>query len=273
MESTINLTAYFKRIGYKGEQTATLDVLRKLQRLHTQAIPFENLNPFLGLPVNLDMESLEQKLVHDGRGGYCFEQNLLFKHVLEKLGFSVKGLAARVLWNQPKDRITRRSHMLLLIDYNGKNHIADVGFGASTLTGPMQLEPNLIQKTPHEQYRLLKHEKGYYLLEVQIQNEWKTLYRFDLQEQFLPDYEMASWYLSNNPESHFVTDLMVARPDVDCRYTLHNNIFHVHHLKAETKRKVLKTPEELRNILENKFQLTLPGISEVEKALDQLTKS
>lgn len=99
MPVTVDLNAYFQRIGYDEEETTTLNVLQELHRLHTQAIPFENLNSFLGIPVKLDMESIQKKLVHDGRGGYCFEQNLLFKQVLEQLGFSVRGLSARVLWN------------------------------------------------------------------------------------------------------------------------------------------------------------------------------
>jgi len=47
--------------------------------------------------VRLDAPSLQQKLVRAGRGGYCFEQNLLQSHVLNGLGFKVSGLAARVL--------------------------------------------------------------------------------------------------------------------------------------------------------------------------------
>ena len=47
-------------------------------------------------PIRLDLASIESKLVHDLRGGYCFEQNLLFAAVLERLGFSVTLLAARV---------------------------------------------------------------------------------------------------------------------------------------------------------------------------------
>ena len=98
-----DLDAYFARIGYRGPREATLDVLKQLHALHPRAIAFENLDSFLGRPVRLDLASLEQKLVHARRGGYCFEQNTLFWKVLTALGFSVTGLAARVLWNQPED--------------------------------------------------------------------------------------------------------------------------------------------------------------------------
>src|SRR6266850_62146 len=97
------------RIGYTdGPPTATLETLRALHLHHVQAITFENLDPLSGQSVKLDLPSLEGKLVHGGRGGYCYEHNLLFSHVLRELGFRVTGLAARVLWNAPDDAIRAR---------------------------------------------------------------------------------------------------------------------------------------------------------------------
>ena len=118
MTAAINLDAYFRRIGHAAHKP-DLDTLSALHLRHAQAIAFENLSPLAGWPVPLDPVSLERKLVRDGRGGYCFEQNLLFAHVLNALGFRVTGLAARVLWNQPEDAVTARSHMLLLLDLDG----------------------------------------------------------------------------------------------------------------------------------------------------------
>src|SRR5688572_5787925 len=97
----LDLDAYFERIGHRGPRPATLDTLAAIHALHPAAIPFENLDPFLGRPVRLDLPSLERKLVDERRGGYCFEHNLLLAAVLRRLGFAVTGLAARVLWNQP----------------------------------------------------------------------------------------------------------------------------------------------------------------------------
>ncbi len=95
---SIDLGAYFKRIGYDGPRTNTLETLRALHLLHPQAIPFENLDPLLKRPVKLDLPSLEAKLVAGGRGGYCFEQDLLFAQVLSALGFKVQeGTGPRAL--------------------------------------------------------------------------------------------------------------------------------------------------------------------------------
>src|SRR5688572_13841276 len=79
-DTAFDLDSYFARIGYDGPHVPTLETLRAIQLLHPQAIAFENLNPLLALPVKLDVESLQQKLVRSRRGGYCFEHNgLLFK--------------------------------------------------------------------------------------------------------------------------------------------------------------------------------------------------
>ncbi len=103
-----DLEYYFRRIGFTGELAATIGTLRSIHLLHAKTIPFENLNPLLRIPVQLDIDSIYQKLVVDGRGGYCFEHNLLLSHVLKTLGFQVKGLAARVLWNVPEGIMTSR---------------------------------------------------------------------------------------------------------------------------------------------------------------------
>ena len=135
----MDLGAYFTRIGFNGARAPTLATLRALHLAHAQSIAFENLNPLLGWRVALDLASLEEKLVRSRRGGYCYEQNALLAAALRELGFSVTGLAARVLWNVAEDAIRMRSHMLLKVDIDGEPHIADVGFGGLSLTGPLRL--------------------------------------------------------------------------------------------------------------------------------------
>ncbi len=271
MRSPFDLDAYFRRIGYTGAHAATLDTLRALHALHPQAIPFENLNPLLGWPVLLDPSSLQQKLVHDRRGGYCFEQNLLFMHVLKALGFQVTGLAARVLWNAPAGAITARSHMLLRVELDGATWIADIGFGGLTLTAPLRLEADIEQVTPHEPFRVSRAGDDF-LMQARIRGEWQTFYSFDLQQQFQPDYEVTNWYLSHHPQSRFVTGLIAARAAVDRRYALRDNELAVHFLNGTTTRRVLASGAELRAALSNEFNLTLPESSELDPALERLAR-
>ncbi len=176
----IDLDGYFERIGYHGSRDPTLETLRALNCLHPQAIPFENLDPLLRRPVRLDPAALEQKLVRSRRGGWCFEQNLLFRHVLKALGFRVTGLAGRVLWTQPEDAITARGHMLLCVELGDGSYVADVGFGGQTLTAPLRLEPDREQPTPHKPFRIARAGDDF-KMQASINGAWKSLYRFDLQ--------------------------------------------------------------------------------------------
>ncbi len=270
-ETRIDLDAYFQRIDYDGERTPTLATLRAIHVRHATMIPFENLTPLLRQPVRLDLASLQDKLIHHGRGGYCFEQNLLLRAVLLALGFQVSGLAARVRWNVPDEVITARGHMLLRVALDGQAYLADVGFGGLTLTAPLALIPDREQPTPHEPFRIIADDDGY-LMQAQIGPIWKSLYRFDLQEQHLPDYEVTSWYLSNHPGSHFVTGLMAARPDADRRYALRNNQLAIHHLHGDTERRILTTVAELRATLQDAFRITLPQTPDLDPALQRLVE-
>ena len=60
------------------------------------AVPFENLDIHWGRPIVLEEARLFEKLVTQGRGGFCYEQNGLFTMVLRELGFTVDLLEARV---------------------------------------------------------------------------------------------------------------------------------------------------------------------------------
>jgi len=269
MAETIDLDGYFRRIGYGGSRAPTLETLRALQLRHALTIPFENLNPFLRRPVPLDLGALERKLVRGGRGGYCFEQNLLFKAALDALGFRVAGLAARVVWNLP-DRVTLpRTHMLLRVAIDGQDYIADVGFGGQTLTGPIKLLAGAEHATPHEPFRLLADGDGF-LMQARLGGEWKSLHRFDLQEQLPPDYELANWYVSTHPESRFVNNLMVALPAPDRRYALFNSEFAVHHLGGPSEHRRLAGAAEIRRVLQEVFGLTLLDAPELDAALERL---
>lgn len=265
----IDLDAYFQRIGYRGDRSSTLKTLQAIHLNHTKSIAFENLSSLLKQPVVLDIESLQQKLIYESRGGYCFEQNLLLRSVLLSLGFHLTNLAARVLWNLPKEIITPRTHMLLRVDIDNEQYIADVGFGGLTLTTPLSLTPNLAQKTPHEPFRLLAGDR-IYIMQAYIAQEWKSLYHFDLQEQQLPDYEVSNWYISTHPNSLFVTSLIAARPDDNCRYALRNNQLTTYYLNGQMKQRTLTTVAELRTALEDEFCLQLPASVHLDKTLQQL---
>jgi N-hydroxyarylamine O-acetyltransferase len=270
MTAGIDVDAYCERIGYTGPRSASVETLAAIHLHHPRAIPFENLNPFLRWPVRLDAPSLHQKLVRDGRGGYCYEHNLLLSQVLQQLGFRVRALAARVLWGVPEGTVRPRSHMLLLVDVNSRRYVADVGFGGLTLTAPLRLQVDIEQSTPHEPFRLAASGEDF-VMQAKCGDNWRSLYMFDLQQQVLADYEVVNWYLCNNPSSHFVTGLVAARPDCECRYALRGRELAVYHVNGHTEHRVLTSTVELRAALEHEFRVRLPEGPELEAALERVT--
>lgn len=268
-ERGIDVEAYFGRIGCPVPRGATLETLRAIHARHPQAIAFENLDPFLRRPVKLDLASLEQKLVHAGRGGWCFEHNLLLAAVLRQLGFSVSGLAARVVWNAPEGSVRPRGHMLLRVEIEGEHWLADVGFGGLTLTAPLRFQVGIEQPTPHEPFRLCEAD-GHFVLEALVRDAWRPLYRFDLQPQHGVDYEVASWFLSTHPESHFVNGLMAARVAADRRFALAGRQFTTHRLSGRTEQRDLANVAELRSVLEEVFDIRVPAGADVDARLGQL---
>ncbi|MET2829642.1 arylamine N-acetyltransferase family protein [Mesorhizobium shangrilense] len=267
-DAVFDIDAYFARIGHTGGSDASLATLQALHRLHPQAIPFENVDPFLGQPVQLDLASLQKKIIADRRGGYCFEHNLILMHALKALGLEVSGLAARVLWGQPEDAVTARSHMLLRVELGGRTHIADVGFGGMTLTAPLLLEPGLEQQTPHETYRIV--ETGdHFRLQANVGSDWRTLYRFDMQQQYEIDYSVANYFLSTHPTSHFLSTIVAARALPDRRYALRGNRLSIHHLGGRTEQKELTTAVELTETLEHLLEIIIPDRAAFEAKLRQ----
>lgn len=256
MLDATDLAAYLARIGYDGPVAPTRAALNALQLLHPQAIPFENLGPLSGNSPRLYLASLVEKLVHSPRGGYCFEQNHLFKAALEALGFAPVPLIGRVLLNGPEDAQTPRSHMLLRVACEGEDLICDVGFGGQVLTGPMRLVPDLEQETPHEPYKL-ERDGSLWSLRALVAGEWRLLYRFTLDPTWPVDYEVANHYVATHPDSHFVQRLGVARVLPQGRLTLRWRLLTEHRLGEPSKAQEIEGDAALRAVLAERFGISV----------------
>ena len=228
-QPSVDLDAYFARIGYDGPREPTLAVLRALHQKHPDAIAFENVDVLLGKAISLDPADIDAKLITAGRGGYCYEQNGLFKRVLTALGFEVSGLMARVLWMVPEHLPPRpRSHMVLAVRVPGDDTVwlADVGFGGCVLTAPLRLTPDVEQATDHDAYRLRRIGEEL-RLEVLREPGWVPAYDLSLVPCVPRDYEMANWFTSTHPSSHFRSNLLAGLTTAEARYGLLFNRFTV----------------------------------------------
>lgn len=218
------LAQYFDRIGYHGSVEPTLDALRQLHLLHPQAIPFENLAPYTGQRVQLDLDALVEKMIARRRGGYCFEHNTLLLAVLRQMGFHVTPLIARVRWQVPAEIHTGLTHMLLRVELEGRSWFADVAFGSTTQTAPLEFLPGIAQTTPHGVFRiaLAGDELS---LEFQTSAGWQTVYRYTLEPAADVDFEIGNWYTSTHPQSVFLNSLLISRTQPGARELMVNDTY------------------------------------------------
>jgi N-hydroxyarylamine O-acetyltransferase len=79
LDEAFDQDAWLKRIGHEGPRAPTLITLRALVAAHSRAIAYESIDVLLDRPPTLDLASLQTKMIIGWRGGYCFEQNMLFR--------------------------------------------------------------------------------------------------------------------------------------------------------------------------------------------------
>ena len=271
----LDLNAYFERIGYRGPTEPTLAVLRELVSAHTRAIPFENLDPLMGVPVDdLSPESLMDKLVHRRRGGYCYEHNGLIGNVLAELGFRPRRLAGRVVWMAPPDApLPAQTHTVLAVSFPGSDgsYLVDAGFGGQTPTSPLRLRTRCVQQTTHEPYRLDDRGDGL-VLQALGRDEWQPLYEFSTISRPPIDLKVGSWFVSTHPSSHFVTGLMAATVTEDARWNLTGRILAVHR-GGRTEKTVLEDAAAVVDALSGRFGINVADVGErgaLEARIDQV---
>jgi N-hydroxyarylamine O-acetyltransferase len=258
MAEILDLDAYLVRIGYAGPRTPTLETLRALHERHARAIPFENLDPLLGRPVKLSLECLQEKMVGRARGGYCFEQNTLFRAALEALGFQVQALLARMRWNRPEDLATARTHMVLRLELPEGPFIADVGFAGHGLAEPLKLDTTRSQRQARGHYRLLDRVAGLEL-QVEIRGEWRPIHRLDLQPQAPIDFEAANWFTATHPDSQFRRTLIMGIVGSEERHVLTNRSLKTRRMDGSSTVCLLDGAAELAEVLDKVFRVGPPA--------------
>lgn len=256
-ESTFDQNAWLRRIDYSGPRTPTLATLKALVAAHSAAIAYESIDVLLGRPPKLDVERLQDKMVRGRRGGYCFEQNMLFRAALRSLGFEVTSLQARVVRGLAIDAPRPALHMVLRIDLPEGPHLADVGFGNLAPTSALALQPLLEQATPHETMRFITMGDEL-TLQAQLGDKWEHIYRVVPHPRFDAEYEIANWYTASHPDSPYLSNIIAARPGPDrTRLTLFNARLNIRDDGGRVERRILDGESEYRDVLEKLFGVAL----------------
>ena len=217
--SALDLAAYAARIGTPVPDTFDVPALQRMQQAHVGAIAFENLDIQWRRTIRIDAASVWAKLVESARGGYCFEQNTLFREVLRARGVTVTAREARVRSGATSRRA--RTHMTLVVRIDGADYLCDVGFGAYT-----PLQPVPLSGEPSRQhawvYRAVS-EGPLTVLQWQRDGGWQDLYAIEPGVPDDIDFEVANWFTCTWPDQGgFVQTMTAQRATPVTRYTLRN---------------------------------------------------
>lgn len=274
----LDVDAYLKRIGYSGPAVPSEATLAGLYRAHLAAIRFENLDVFLRGGVDVSLEAVQDKIVYRGRGGYCYEQAQLFGAVLERLGFGVERLLARV---GPDGGVARpRTHLTLRVRADGGVWLADPGFGSSPPAplplpdpppqrryrsgGPQETDGWVYEVVPDSE-----HGEEVWKLREYTGGQWVTLHRWTDAVVQPVDVVLSNHYTSTHPDSWFTWQPVLVKRDPDAIRSILGRTYTVNRPGQEKERREL-TDEEFAATLTGEFALRLTDdeLAAVVKAPD-----
>ncbi|MBI3130722.1 MAG: arylamine N-acetyltransferase [Acidobacteria bacterium] len=249
----IHLDDYLTRLGIPAPAAPSLQALMDLHQAHALAIPFENLDIQMGRGISLKLPDLEAKLVRGGRGGYCFEQNTLFRAALESVGFGVEAFEARV--RVGTELVLPRTHMLLQVRVEGREWLCDVGFGGGGPLRPVPMDGEVVtagrwtfRVIPEGPLRVLQGLAG---------QTWADLYAFLPEPRPEVDFAMANWYTSTHPDSRFLLTLTAQRTTLAARHILRNLKLEVDQPGGWEVRDLAR--EDVTEVLDRVFGLQIPA--------------
>jgi N-hydroxyarylamine O-acetyltransferase len=253
----LDVGAYLRRIDYPGPVEATGDSLVVLYKAHLRTVPFENFDIFMRGGVSVDLESIQDKIVFRGRGGYCYEQAQLFGAVLERLGFGVERLLARV---GPDGGPARpRTHLTLRVRAGQDAWLADPGFGSSP-PAPLSLTrsggPQAVGDYAYEVTPGTEHGQEVWKLREYQAGQWVTLHRWDDAKVQPIDVVLSNHYTSTHPDSWFTWQPLVVKRDPDAIRSILGRTYTVTRPGQEKQRRDL-TDQEFAAALTGEFALKL----------------
>ena len=256
-EAVFDPKGWLERIGFSGPITPTLDCLNRLIFAHSHAIAYETLDIMLGRPPALDVATLQHKMIFSKRGGYCFEQNMLFRAGLRSLGYQITSLQGRVIRGMAIDAQRPAIHMLLQVALAEGLYLADVGFGNLAPTCALLLKPQIEQETPHELMRFID-VGGELTLQARLKHGWEHIYRVIPYPRYDGEYEITNWYTGTHPETPYQGNIIVAKPGPNrTRVTMYNARVTVRDADGRAEKRWLANENEYVDVLRGEFGLNI----------------
>lgn len=257
---SFNRDRYLDRLGIEASG-ATAEGLAILQEAQLSAIAFEGIDPLIGKVPDLSIAALEAKILRRTRGGYCFELNGLFGAALEAFGFDARPIMARV--HKPGTGPGLRSHLAFVVRIDGRQWLADTGFGGPGARRPMLLENGRIEEQGCDAYRVIAGEaSGETVLQKRLDDgAWLDLYSFIEAPVLRCDLEAANYLCATWSEMPFSKHLMLNRLTPDGRISAFDRAVSQVRDGIKTTRQI-ETAGELVSLLRDGFGICLDPTQE-----------
>ncbi|MBZ6130319.1 MULTISPECIES: arylamine N-acetyltransferase family protein [Streptomyces] len=215
----VDLDAYLERVGHRGDVAADLPTLRGLHAAHVDAIAFDNLDALLGREaVPLDLDSVQEKIVRQGRGGWCLEQVVLMAAVLDRIGFTFTAFAGRTRI-RTGSRFGPALHVALCVELDGEHWLHDVSFGAYGPHEPVRLAEHA-RLDDDWSFDLVREQTGEYVLRFLRPEGPVELYGFTTDVRHPSDFEILNHFCLTHPRSPFNHQMVLQRTQPGVRHIL-----------------------------------------------------
>ena len=252
----MNLSKYLQRIGFEGTPKVDFETLKALQNAHMQQVPFENLDIHYDTYIEVDLEKFYDKVVHQGRGGFCFELNGLFHWALSEIGFEVTMLSAAVVRDNGTYGLAL-GHLTNMVQLAGQRWLVDVGFGDS-FPDPLAFVLDEVQVQQARWYKLSQLSEHQYQYSVSEDEgaSYKHWWQFSLTPRQLSDFVDACHYMQTSPDTHFTHKRVCSVSTPEGRLTLSDLTLRTRIGKEQTV-EILANEQAFLRVLQERFQITL----------------
>jgi len=286
-----NLNNYLSRIGLSSSQDlysthgdgntvqykTNRATLARIIEGQSRSIAFENFDVVMKKTISMTAPDVEQKLVDDLRGGYCWELNTLLKIALEDMGYDVTPLMCRVRWGKPDDTDeanTAYTHFALKVKTSdGSQYLADVGFAGTNSMEPVDLDIGQeSQKLPEGQFRVVpsKH-KDFHVLELLVKDEWRPLYEWRDEKAPLVDQICSNWFSCTFPTARFTNQLFTCRIIGNERHHILNDSYVIrkgHGVEKEVTTEIITDKARLLELIDRVFGVKLVETDGIDRYLN-----
>lgn len=221
----MDIATYLERLHYQKKITISKAVLWELQKAHLLNVPFENLDIHYKNKINLDLQSVFDKVVLKKRGGFCYELNGLFYFLLKAIGFDAKMVSGRVA--TPAGTYgPAYDHLAIVVRLEGIDYLVDVGFGRFSLAPlEIQLESPIIDDLGVFQFDA--YEETYLRISSVEKEALLPQYIFKLEEREWSEFEAMCWFHQNSTASHFTQKKMISILTQNGRVTLNDTLLKI----------------------------------------------